>query len=71
MIIALVLQDYKDFIEEWRVKLEGIESTLSKDSSGISIHLFKIFNTFKVKFLIYLYFIDILIMHHLIFSKYF
>ena len=71
MIIALVLQDYKDFIEEWRVKLEGIESTLSKDSSGISIQLFKIFNTFKVKFLIYLYFIDILIMHHLIFSKYF
>ena len=37
---VLVLQDYKAFTEEWRVKLQEIESTLSKDLPGIVFDYF-------------------------------
>ena len=33
-IISIAFQDQKAFIEEWRMKLQEIESTLAKDSPG-------------------------------------
>ena len=33
-MISIAFQDQKAFIEEWKIKLQEIESTLAKDSPG-------------------------------------